>query len=109
MNVSDEVFTTIQKLLESGRDKVPATAGLRVYVQGGGCGGLQYGFEIAAAPEDDDEVIVKDGARLFIDPMSNAYLESSTLNYISDLSGEGFSVDNPNVKSTCGCGSSFSI
>ena len=109
MQVSDEAFARIQKLLESGGDKVPATAGLRVFVKGGGCGGLQYGFEIAGKPEDDDEVMEKDGGRLFIDSMSYAYLTEATLNYSSSLKGESFVVDNPKVQSTCGCGSSFSM
>ena len=109
MKVSDEAFARIQKLLTTSEKNIPGTAGLRVFVKGGGCGGLQYEFAIAVAPEEDDTVIEKDGGRLFIDSMSYAYLGNATLNYISNVTGEIFTVDNPDVKSTCGCGSSFTM
>ena len=82
---------------------------LRVYVQGGGCSGFQYGFDLEEATEDDDHVIERDGVRLVVDPLSYQYIVGSEIDYQEDLQGSQFVVRNPNASTTCGCGLSFSI
>ena len=82
---------------------------LRVYVQGGGCSGFQYGFDLERDSEADDYVIERDGVRLVIDPLSYQYIVGSEIDYQEDLQGSQFVVRNPNASTTCGCGSSFSI
>lgn len=79
---------------------------LRVYVQGGGCSGFQYGFTLDSIKEDD-WVFETNGAKLLIDPMSGVYFKDATIDYVNDpLKGSMFIINNPNAKSTCGCGSS---
>lgn len=87
----------------------PAGAGLRVAVEGGGCSGFQYHIEVAASPSAADLVIERDGARLFVDPMSLPYLLGSEVDWVDELIGASFKVKNPNATSSCGCGVSFSV
>ena len=82
---------------------------LRVYVQGGGCSGFQYGFDLEREVEADDHVIERDGVQLVVDPLSYQYIMGSEIDYQEDLQGSQFVVRNPNATSTCGCGLSFSI
>ena len=82
---------------------------LRVTVSGGGCSGFQYGFEFDENVTDDDIQIEKDGVTMLIDAMSMQYLAGSAVDYLEGLEGSRFVISNPNAKSTCGCGSSFSI
>lgn len=82
---------------------------LRVYIIGGGCSGFQYGFAFEDVTEDGDFLIDNDGVCMMIDPMSFPYLINSVVDYKEDLQGSRFVVENPNAKTTCGCGSSFSI
>jgi len=82
-------------------------AGLRLYVQQGGCAGLSYGMRFEHEPEEDDTVYEHHGLRVFVDPASMNYIEGSKLDYEGGLQGEGFHVENPNVVSECGCGESF--
>ena len=82
---------------------------LRVFVQGGGCSGFQYGFTFDEQQNDDDAVMVKEGVMLLIDSMSYQYLVGATIDFKDDLSGAQFVIDNPNAVTTCGCGSSFSV
>ena len=82
---------------------------LRVFVQGGGCSGFQYGFTFDEELADDDTVISNQGVNLVVDPMSYQYLVGATVDYQEGLKGAQFSIKNPNASSTCGCGSSFSI
>ena len=82
---------------------------LRVYIIGGGCSGFQYGFAFEEETEDGDFIIDNDGVEMMVDPMSYPYLMGSVVNYKEDLQGSRFVVENPNAKTTCGCGSSFSI
>jgi iron-sulfur cluster assembly accessory protein len=86
-------------------------AALRVFVQGGGCSGFQYGLMIeeSAATPESDTVIESNGVRLFVDPISARYLRGAEVDFIDNLSGGGFTIRNPNAKATCGCGSSFSV
>ena len=82
-------------------------AGLRLFVQQGGCAGLSYGMRFDDEPEDDDTVYEHHGLRVFVDPASMRYIEGSQLDFEGGLQGAGFHVENPNVVSECGCGESF--
>ncbi|EJN59123.1 iron-sulfur cluster assembly protein [Halogranum rubrum] len=82
-------------------------AGLRLFVQQGGCAGLSYGMRFDDEPEPDDTVTDFHGLRVFVDPASMKYIGGSTLDYESGLQAKGFHVENPNVESECGCGESF--
>jgi len=95
---------TIKDLLE--QKNVP-DYGLRVFVSGGGCSGMQYGMALEAEPRPYDHVIVQDGIQVFVDPTSMMYLNMATIDYEDSLMGGGFKIDNPNAVSSCGCGSSF--
>ncbi|CAM5454345.1 iron-sulfur cluster insertion protein ErpA [Eoetvoesiella caeni] len=80
---------------------------LRVFVQGGGCSGFQYGFTFDEVINDDDTTIDKEGVQLLVDPMSFQYLFGAEIDYKDDIEGSQFVIRNPNATSTCGCGSSF--
>jgi iron-sulfur cluster insertion protein len=82
---------------------------LRVFVQGGGCSGFQYGFTFDEIVNDDDTTMVKNGVQLLIDSMSYQYLVGAEIDYKDDLEGAQFVIKNPQANSTCGCGSSFSV
>ncbi|MEI7867431.1 MAG: iron-sulfur cluster insertion protein ErpA [Candidatus Methylumidiphilus sp.] len=81
---------------------------LRVYVQGGGCSGFQYGFTFDESVNDDDTQVEKNGVKVLIDSMSIQYLSGAEIDYREDASGAQFVIRNPNATTTCGCGSSFS-
>ena len=80
---------------------------LRIFVQGGGCSGFQYGLIVDKEAGPGDQVFESNGIRVLIDPVSISYLKGAEVNYIESPTGGGFTVKNPNAKSTCGCGSSF--
>ncbi|QCO67014.1 iron-sulfur cluster insertion protein ErpA [Luteimonas yindakuii] len=82
---------------------------LRVYIQGGGCSGFQYGFEFDEQQAEDDLAIATDGVTLVVDPLSLQYLMGASVDYVESLHGAQFTIRNPNAKSTCGCGSSFTV
>lgn len=82
---------------------------LRLAIDGGGCAGFQYKFELAEAPADDDLIVEQDGATLVVDPMSLELVQGGAVDYVESLGGAAFKVTNPNAASGCGCGSSFSI
>lgn len=82
---------------------------LRVYIQGGGCSGFQYGFTFDEAVGDGDTEVETDGVTLLIDPMSIQYLMGAEIDYTEGLQGAQFVIRNPNASTTCGCGSSFSV
>jgi iron-sulfur cluster assembly accessory protein len=83
--------------------------GLRVAVDGGGCSGFQYSFSLADAVESDDVVVEQEGVKVLVDPASLEIIKGSTLDFVDDLMGQSFRMENPNAKSNCGCGTSFSI
>ena len=87
----------------------PPGAGLRVAVDGGGCSGFQYEIGVAQAAKADDLVIERDGARLFVDPISLPFLLGSEVDWVEELIGASFKVKNPNAVSACGCGVSFAV
>lgn len=82
---------------------------LRVFVQGGGCSGFQYGFTFDEIVNEDDTTMTKNGVQLLIDSMSYQYLVGAEIDYKDDLEGAQFVIKNPTATSTCGCGSSFSV
>lgn len=81
---------------------------LRVYIQGGGCSGFQYGFSFDEKVNDDDTKVIKNEVTLLVDPLSLQYLTGAEIDYQEGLQGSQFVIKNPNAKTTCGCGSSFS-
>lgn len=82
---------------------------LRVSVEGGGCSGFSYKFELAGGPEGDDLVIERDGATVLVDQTSLPFLSGSEIDFVDDLMGQSFQVRNPNATASCGCGTSFAI
>ncbi len=100
-NAADKVKALIE---EEGNSDLK----LRVFVTGGGCSGLQYGFTFDEILNEDDTVMEKKGVQLLIDPMSYQYLIGAEIDYSEGLEGAQFVIKNPNATSTCGCGSSFS-
>jgi iron-sulfur cluster insertion protein len=94
----------IQELMAEEQDAV----GLRIYVRGGGCHGYQYGMAFESKVGEDDTVIEKGAVKVIMDPQSAPMLQGAEVDYVDSLQGSGFSVKNPQAKTTCGCGSSFS-
>jgi len=107
INVTETAAEKIQDLLTE--ENKPG-AGLRVFVQGGGCSGFQYGLMIDESEGDaeTDQVFEVHGVRLLVDPISLNYLRGAEVDFVDNNMGGGFTIKNPNAKSTCGCGSSFS-
>lgn len=108
INVTQAAASKITELLaEESKDG----AGLRVFVQGGGCSGFQYGLMIEEgdAAAGVDQVFESNGVKLYVDPISVRYLQGAEVDFIDNLTGGGFTIKNPNAKSTCGCGSSFNV
>ncbi|MGL9734160.1 MAG: iron-sulfur cluster insertion protein ErpA [Symbiopectobacterium sp.] len=113
----DEVMAVTLQFTDSAAKKVKVLIAdkenkelkLRVYITGGGCSGFQYGFTFDDKINDGDMIIEKQGVALVVDQMSLQYLLGGSVDYTEGLEGSRFVVTNPNAKSTCGCGSSFSI
>ena len=87
----------------------PAGTMLRVSVEGGGCSGFQYKFDMERAKAADDLVIARDGATVLVDPVSQQYMAGSEIDFVEDLIGASFKVNNPQAKASCGCGTSFAL
>lgn len=87
----------------------PGKEALRVAVLGGGCSGFQYDFRLDAGRNDDDLVIERDGAKVLIDSTSLVYMEGAEIDFVDDLIGQSFKINNPQATMSCGCGTSFSI
>lgn len=102
--LTETAVQMVQTLLE--QKNVP-DYGLRVFVSGGGCSGLQYGMALEAEARPYDHVVEKDGIKIFVDPTSMMYLNQATVDYEESLMGGGFKIENPNAVSSCGCGTSF--
>ena len=106
INFTDNAVNKVKELIaEEGSPDLK----LRVFVSGGGCSGFQYGFKFDEKPEADDDVIPFQDFSILLDSLSYPYLFGSSLDYVEDLSGSRFIVTNPNAKTTCGCGESFTI
>ena len=99
-----------EKIHELLTEENKTEAGLRVFVQGGGCSGFQYGLMIDEGEGDTtaDQIFTVNGIRLLVDPISLRYLKGAEVDFVDNNMGGGFTIKNPNAKSTCGCGSSFS-
>ena len=108
ISVSDAAAGKISQLL-SEENKL--SAGLRVFVQGGGCSGFQYGLMIEESVGDAeaDEIFKSNGVKIFVDPISVRYLSGAQVDFVDNLTGGGFTIKNPNAKTTCGCGQSFGV
>ena len=99
-----------EKVKEILSQQTPTPSGLRVAVVGGGCSGFSYHMAFENKPnEDTDNIYEFDGLKVMVDQMSEMYLDGIEIDYVESLEGAGFKFNNPNVKSTCGCGSSFSV
>jgi len=107
ITLSDKGAEKVREFLAAQGSQIE-TAGLRVGVRGGGCSGFQYVLAFDQQ-RDGDEVFEDKGIRLLVDGPSLPYVEGSTIDYVDDLQGSGFKVDNPNVIAACGCGSSFRV
>jgi iron-sulfur cluster assembly accessory protein len=105
VTVSDRAVRKIGEILKSE----PPGSMLRVSVEGGGCSGFQYKFDIERARADDDLVITRDGATVLIDSVSVGYMAGSEIDFVDDLIGASFKVKNPKATASCGCGTSFSL
>ncbi|HWW51092.1 MAG TPA: iron-sulfur cluster assembly accessory protein [Verrucomicrobiae bacterium] len=102
--------TAVSKVKEILSQQSPAPTGLRVAVVGGGCSGFSYHMAFEnQVNESSDNVYEFEGLKVLVDQMSEMYLENVSIDYIETLEGSGFKFNNPNVKSTCGCGSSFTV
>ena len=106
INITESALTKIADLLAEENNP---NLKLRTFVQGGGCSGFSYSFILDEEQNEDDFVIEKPGVVVLIDSMSIQYLQGANIDYKDDLTGSQFVIDNPNAKSTCGCGSSFSV
>ena len=105
VTISERAAKRIGAILKSEGDG----AMLRISVEGGGCSGFQYKFDIDKTQAEDDLVIVRDNAVVLVDPSSAPFLADSELDFVDDLIGASFRVNNPNATASCGCGTSFSI
>lgn len=105
VTVSERAAKRIARIL-SGE---PGGTALRISVSGGGCSGFQYGFDIDQTRAPDDLVIERDGATVLIDAISLPYMGGSEIDFVDDLIGQAFKINNPNATASCGCGTSFSI
>lgn len=105
LNFTDAAANKVKGLIEEENND---NLKLRVFVSGGGCSGFQYGFTFDETINDGDTTVEKNGVKLLIDPMSFQYLVGADIDYTEGLEGSQFVIRNPNAKTTCGCGSSFS-
>lgn len=105
LNFTDAAASKVKELIEE--EKNPALM-LRVFVSGGGCSGFQYGFTFEESANEDDTRVERNGVTLLIDPLSFQYLSGAEIDYQDGLEGSQFVIKNPQAKTTCGCGSSFS-
>jgi iron-sulfur cluster assembly protein len=104
IHITDAAIEIVRNLLV--QKNVP-NHGLRVFVSGGGCSGLQYGMALEAEARSYDHIIERDNVKIFVDPTSMMYLSEATIDYEDSIMGGGFKIENPNAVSACGCGSSF--
>jgi len=104
IGVTEAAAEEIKKLIA----KEPNTSGLRLEIRGGGCSGMSYGMGFDNAQEND-QIIEEHGVKVFVDPKSAIYLKGTTLDYHGGLEGRGFAIKNPQAKSSCGCGQSFTV
>ena len=105
VTISDAAARRISSILGAAPEK----QALRVSVEGGGCSGFSYKFDLVEDQQDDDLVLEKDKARVLIDQLSLVYMDGSEIDFVDHLLGQSFQINNPNAVASCGCGTSFSI
>jgi iron-sulfur cluster assembly accessory protein len=105
ITLSERAARRIAKILKS--EAAPKL--FRVSVEGGGCSGFQYRFDLVAEPAPDDLLVERDGARVVVDPVSLGFMQGAELDFVDDMIGAQFKLNNPNVTAACGCGTSFSV
>ena len=106
INVTEAAASKIKDLLA---EENKTDSGLRVFVQGGGCSGFQYGLMIEEGGGVGDQTFESNGIKLYVDPVSLSYLKGAEVDFVDTITGGGFTIKNPNATSTCGCGSSFNV
>ncbi len=106
VNITETAIGKVREILDS---QEPKPAGLRISVVGGGCSGFSYSMAFENEPNMLDKTYSYDGLKVFVDQASLLYLDGAEVDYVESLEGSGFKFNNPQVKSTCGCGSSFSV
>jgi iron-sulfur cluster insertion protein len=104
-NITEKAAKKIKSIIDEENPDLK----LRVFVQGGGCTGFQYGFTLEETPEEDDHVFERDGIQVVIDSISMNYVNDAEIDYEESMMGSQFKIKNPNVTATCGCGSSFAV
>jgi iron-sulfur cluster assembly accessory protein len=105
ITLTERAATELKDLMQSQEQ---AGSALRVWVQGGGCSGLSYGMALdSEAPDESDQIFEHDGIKIYVDALSLNYMSGSSVDYVDDVLGGGFKIENPNAVSSCGCGSSF--
>lgn len=105
VTLTEKAGVKVKEIMESENK---GSYGLRVYVKGGGCSGFEYGMAFEEKETEEDSVLEMHGVKLFVDPYSAPMLNGTEVDYVDNLQGAGFAIKNPNAKSTCGCGNSFS-
>ncbi|RLQ89463.1 iron-sulfur cluster insertion protein ErpA [Notoacmeibacter ruber] len=105
VSITESAAKRIVRIVDDSEDKI----GLRVTVEGGGCSGFSYLIDLTDSRNDDDKVFERDGAKVLIDELSMVYMAGSQIDFVDDLIGQAFKIDNPNAVASCGCGTSFSI
>jgi len=105
IQLTEKAVAKVYEILDT---QEPKPAGLRISVVGGGCSGFSYSMAFENSPTMMDKTLNYEGLKVFVDQASLIYLEGAEVDYVETLEGSGFKFNNPNVKSTCGCGSSFS-
>jgi iron-sulfur cluster assembly protein len=106
ISIGDAAFSRLRKLLS---ERATPQAGLRVAVKGGGCSGLSYALSWDEQPREKDRIFEREGVRVFVDPKSYIYLVGTVIEYEEKLLQSGFKLTNPQVRTTCGCGESFTV
>lgn len=106
VTVSDAAIARVAKVLSGEKEK----NALRISVEGGGCSGFSYKYDLVnETPNKDDTVIERDGAKIYFDSVSLMYMTGSEIDFVDDLMGQSFQINNPNAVASCGCGTSFSV
>ena len=105
VTVSEAAARRIAAILSKSDD----ADSLRISVEGGGCSGFSYKYDLTSGREEDDIILERDGARVVIDPVSIVYMEGSVVDFVDDLMGQSFQIRNHNAVASCGCGTSFSV
>ena len=105
ITLTERAASELKDLMQSQEQ---AGSALRVWVQGGGCSGLSYGMALdSETPDESDQIFEQDGVKIYVDAISMGYMSGSSVDYVDDVLGGGFKIENPNAVSSCGCGSSF--